>query len=69
MSAVHRCFLYDTLGFMTKERFEAVHAPLVNLIEDSYVRAKPAGLMPFSASLCSVLSLSVASVFSLRVQV
>jgi len=37
VAAVHRCFLYDTLGFMTKERFEAVLTPLVNLIEDSYV--------------------------------
>lgn len=36
VSAVHKCFLYDTLGFMTKERFEAVHSPLVNLLEDSY---------------------------------
>jgi hypothetical protein len=33
---VHKCLLYDSLGFMTKERFEALHVPLVKLIEDSY---------------------------------
>jgi hypothetical protein len=59
VSAVHRCFLYDTLGFMTKERFEAVHTPLVNLIEDSYVRAKLASLGLSSASFCVVSALSL----------
>ena len=33
---MHKCLLYDSLGFMTKERFEALHVPLVKLIEDSY---------------------------------
>jgi len=40
VAALHTCFLYDTLGFVTKERFEAVHTPLINLIEDSHVRAR-----------------------------
>jgi hypothetical protein len=49
VSAVYRCFLYDTLGFMTKERFEAVHTPLVNLIQDAYVCLR---------SLCIALALA-----------
>jgi U3 small nucleolar RNA-associated protein 10 len=37
VAALHKCFLYDTLGFVTKERFEALHTPLLNLIQDSHL--------------------------------
>ena len=41
VSALHKCFLFDSLGFMTKERFEAVHGPLINLLADAYVSSAP----------------------------
>jgi len=36
VAAVHQCVLYDSLGFMTKERFEALYVPLVDLLADAY---------------------------------
>jgi len=63
VAAVHKCFLYDTLGFMTKERFEAVLTPLVKLIEDSYVSF----FFPFPPLLPSVGFPSLLSILVMRV--
>ncbi|EKX47068.1 hypothetical protein GUITHDRAFT_47368, partial [Guillardia theta CCMP2712] len=34
VQALHKCFLYDTIAFTNKERFEALHPPLVALLDD-----------------------------------